>query len=117
MEFRYSITSNEELLTVLQESEKSPEGVIIFKHSTRCSISAAAINRFQKIIDELEEIGIKSYYLDLIRYREVSNFISSELGVHHESPQIILVKDNKAVRDTSHFDISRETIFSWLDHD
>lgn len=117
MDFKYSISSVEDFLSVLSESEITPTGVILFKHSTRCPISAAAINRYHKIIDELEERGVKSYYLDLIRFREVSDFVSSHLGVQHESPQIIMIKNKIATQDTSHFDISRETVFSWFDHD
>jgi len=54
---------------------------------------------------DLEEEETETYYLDLIRYREVSNFITDEFSIPHQSPQALLIKDEKCVYDASHLDI------------
>ena len=54
--------------------------------------------------------NIAAYYLDLIAYRDISNAIVQEFGVFHESPQVILIKDGKAIYDSSHMSISAEAI-------
>jgi bacillithiol system protein YtxJ len=81
--------------------------VAIFKHSTSCSISSMAKMRLESSWDLN---NIKLYYLDLLRYRSVSNTIASDLHVHHESPQIILIHKGEVIYDASHFDISVEEI-------
>jgi bacillithiol system protein YtxJ len=50
--------------------------------------------------------NVQPWYLDLIAYRNVSNAIASKLGVHHASPQAILLKDGEVVHDSSHSAIS-----------
>ena len=78
--------------------------VLFFKHSTRCSISAMALNRLENNwdipVDEIETV-----YLDLIRYRDLSNELASRFEVMHQSPQLILVKNGKAIYNSSHNDI------------
>jgi len=50
--------------------------------------------------------------LDLIAYREISNAIAERFQVHHESPQVILVKNGEAVYDASHMEISTQELIS-----
>jgi len=83
---------------------------LIFKHSTRCSISAAAFDRLQRKWQGNEILNVEPLYLDLIKYRDVSNEIVSRFGVAHQSPQAILIKDGKAIYDNSHFGIDYEEI-------
>jgi bacillithiol system protein YtxJ len=73
------------------------KGIAIFKHSTRCSISSMAKNRLDKA-----QSNIPVYYLDLIQFRAVSNEIASRYGIEHESPQLIIIKDGKAIEYSSH---------------
>ena len=86
---------------------------LIFKHSTRCPLSTVARMRIESDnnppLDRLEY-----YYLDLIRYRQVSNYISTLYSVHHESPQILLIKDGECFYDDSHLDIKPEFIVQAL---
>lgn len=84
--------------------------VLIFKHSTRCSISAAALNRLERAWKNEEMQEITPYYLDLINYREISNQIAQDYGIMHESPQIILIENGKAIYNASHFDIRYEEL-------
>ena len=77
--------------------------VIIFKHSTRCSISRMALKQFENEFD-LEE-KVTSYFLDLLENRIISNEIATRFDVEHQSPQLILIKDGNAIYNVSHSDI------------
>jgi bacillithiol system protein YtxJ len=96
------LTEEAQLETVRQESYTHP--VLIFKHSTRCSISSTALARMQR--NWAEGGGLKPYYLDLIAYRSLSGQVASEFGVPHQSPQVLLLSKGKCVYDASHFEIS-----------
>lgn len=79
------------------------KAVLIFKHSTRCSISRFALKQFENEFD-LEE-KITPYFLDLLNHRDVSNEIANRFEVEHQSPQLLLIKNGKAIFATSHSDI------------
>ena len=85
------------------EAISNEKPVIIFKHSTRCSISRMALKQFEREFDLNETID--AYFLDLIAHRDISNEIASRFNVYHESPQLILIRNGKAVYDVSHSDI------------
>ncbi|MCB0734595.1 MAG: bacillithiol system redox-active protein YtxJ [Bacteroidetes bacterium] len=100
------LESVQELTTILNESHH--EDVVLFKHSTRCSISSMAKNRMES---EMDQYSHPIYLLDLLNHRDVSNAIANELQVVHESPQLILVRNGKAIYSASHGSISmRELI-------
>lgn len=99
------LTSEEQLAAIKEESKKGP--VVLFKHSTRCNISAMAKSRLER---SGEPQGIVFYYLDLIRYRNVSNRIAADFGVHHESPQVLLIRNGECIYDESHGGISMREI-------
>lgn len=82
---------------------------IIFKHSTRCSISSMVLHRLER-----EEVpaGAAFYYLDLLSYRPISSAIAERFQVHHESPQIIVIKNGEVVYDESHMAIQMHEIAS-----
>ncbi len=84
--------------------------VLIFKHSTRCMISRMALKQFENDFD-LNNF-IKPYLLDLLQHRDVSNAIAARFGIFHQSPQIILIKDGKAIFDTSHEQINAHDLKS-----
>ena len=86
---------------------------LIFKHSTRCSISRYVLSdfiaHFTFSSDELE-----AHYLDLLSYREISNQIAEQLEVIHQSPQILLIKNGKVVVYTSHEGINKIQLSIYL---
>jgi bacillithiol system protein YtxJ len=86
---------------IVAQSHVKP--VAIFKHSTRCSVSRMALKQFENEFDFPEKVT--PYFLDLIAFRDVSNEIATRFGVTHQSPQLILIKDGKAVYTVSHSDI------------
>jgi bacillithiol system protein YtxJ len=78
---------------------------LIFKHSTRCSISMMAKRRFEMDWEVLPG-DLPVYFLDLIKYRDISNQVAQDFQVHHESPQLLLIKNGECVLDQSHSGIS-----------
>ena len=93
--------------TVLNEAlQKSHlnKGIIIFKHSTRCSISAVAKTRLSLKWNLDQEL--LPYHLDLIKHRELSNLIAEKFNIYHESPQLLLIKNGKCLFNVSHLGIS-----------
>ena len=91
------------------EKQSFEKPVIIFKHSTRCSISRMALKQFEGHYAIPEEEA-DAYFLDLLSYRNISDDISRRFGVMHQSPQIVVVKDGKCVFTASHGDINAEEI-------
>lgn len=101
------LTTEDQLQTIKEASETKT--VVIFKHSTRCSISAVAKSRLDRA--ELPE-NMTFYYLDLIKYRKISDEIAATYGVEHESPQVLLIKNGKCVYDESHSGIIMDELVS-----
>lgn len=100
------LTSMEDLKESLQLSHEQP--VLIFKHSTSCGISASAKYELVEGLSDFKEATV--YYLDLLAYRNVSNAIADQLGVTHQSPQVILVKNGEAQYSSSHMAIQSKLI-------
>ena len=98
--------NDESLLNEIKvKSAEKPQ--VIFKHSTRCSISSMAKNR----LDRAEQPeGIDFYYLDLIANRNLSDKVAEVFDVEHESPQVLLIKNGACVYDESHTGISIDEI-------
>jgi bacillithiol system protein YtxJ len=92
-----NLTLEEQLQQIKENSKNKPQ--VIFKHSTRCSISSMAKNRLEKGTQPNE---IDFYYLDLIKFRPISNKIAEIFKIYHESPQILLIKNDECVYDESH---------------
>jgi bacillithiol system protein YtxJ len=95
------LTDEEQLKQVVAKSSTKPQ--VIFKHSTRCSISSVAFQRLQKA---QQPDGVDFYYLDLLAHRPLSAKVAEVFGVHHESPQVLVIRDGKCVYDESHLAIS-----------
>ena len=84
------------------------KAVAIFKHSTRCSVSRMALKQFE---NEFNSSGkVTPYFLDLIAHRAISNEITIRFGVPHQSPQLLLIKNGKAIYTVSHSDIDAEAL-------
>lgn len=93
------LTDLEQLNLIEKESFQKP--IVIFKHSTRCSISGTALSRFERNWDE----DTPCYYLDLITYRPISSGIAEKFAVEHQSPQILLIQKGQCTYHASHWDI------------
>ncbi len=99
------LTGEQQLDEIVEKSADKPQ--VIFKHSTRCSISSVAKQRLNK--GTLPD-NVDFYYLDLLSYRNLSNKITQKFGVNHESPQVLVIRNGECVYDESHMGISLEDI-------
>ena len=100
-----NLTDENQLDFIKSESASQPQ--VIFKHSTRCSISSMAKGRLERSPVPPE---VKFYFLDLIRYRSLSNKVEQAFLVQHESPQVLVIKNGECIYDESHNGITMDEI-------
>ena len=84
---------------------------VIFKHSTTCSISRMALDRFERAATPE---NVDFHYLDLLNFRAISTEIAAFFQVHHESPQLLLIKDGACIYEESHNGIMMDELISFL---
>jgi bacillithiol system protein YtxJ len=99
------LNDEQQLADIKEKSKNRPQ--VIFKHSTRCSISSMAKTRLDKASSPTD---VDFYFLDLIQYRKISNQIADMFSVPHQSPQVLVIKDGKSVYDESHSGIRMDDI-------
>jgi bacillithiol system protein YtxJ len=104
------LRETKQLQDLTTESHQQP--ILIFKHSTSCSISRAALGRFERSWNENEMKDVKPYFLDLLSYRTISKNIEDQFLVEHESPQILLIRNGESVYNRSHLDIDYKSVRS-----
>ena len=92
------LDTNSSIEDILNQSKEIPQ--VIFKHSTRCSISSMALSRFERDWDTNSNVQL--YFLDLIEFRSISNEIAEILAIEHQSPQVILLMNGKVKYTASH---------------
>ena len=105
--FWKNIEKEEDLAKAIELSYQHK--IAIFKHSTSCFISRTVLKNFEKEVDGSEEKP-ELYFLDLLAHRPISNKIAEDLGIRHESPQLIVIENGKPVNSASHQDISLSQI-------
>jgi bacillithiol system protein YtxJ len=93
----FNLTSSDQLDKIIIQSSQKPQ--LIFKHSTRCSVSFLAKSRLEK---QGPQDSIDAFYLDLLQYRDLSNEIAERFHVQHQSPQVLLIKDGECVYEETH---------------
>ena len=96
-----NLVSEDGLTKIKELSYQQPQ--LIFKHSTRCSISIVAKNRLE---NTTTPTGVDFYYLDLLNYRSVSNEIANSFQVIHQSPQLLVIKNGVSCYHASHNDVA-----------
>lgn len=101
------IESQKDLDAAVEKS--SQQKVLIFKHSTRCFISKTVLRSFEKQMQESDK-NFGYYFLDLLAYRSISNEIESRFDVVHQSPQLIVLENGKAIYNASHQNIDLDKI-------
>jgi bacillithiol system protein YtxJ len=105
----HPITEIEQLDSIKSASYKVPQ--VIFKHSTTCSISRMALDRFERATTPE---GVDFHYLDLLNYRTISTEIADFFQVYHESPQVLLIKNGECIYDESHYGIMMDELIAFL---
>ena len=96
-----NLTEEHQLTELIEKSAATPQA--IYKHSTRCSVSSVVLQRMKSSKD-INSLNV--YYLDIFQYRPLSNKIAEVFDEHHESPQILLIKNGKCVYTESHMSIT-----------
>lgn len=99
-ELKVDLFEKEQWGSLLNESNEAP--VFVFKHSTRCGISSMVFQRFKK---QMKERNKTFYLLNILANRELSDWIADELNIRHESPQLIVLKNEKVIAYDSHYNL------------
>lgn len=99
-----------QLESIIAESAQKP--ALIFKHSTRCGISRMVLKQFEA--NFALENKVTPYFLDLLEHRDVSDAITQEFNVVHQSPQLLLIVEGKSVYDESHGEIDAGKIVDFI---
>lgn len=103
------LESEDQIQLIKDSSNNKPQ--IIFKHSTRCSISSVALNRLQ---NHSSATLADFYLLDLLKHRNISSQISDDFDVQHESPQVLVIKNAQCIYAESHYGITLQDLLESL---
>ena len=100
------LTNDAQLKDLYKES--FTQKMAILKHSSTCPISARA---YKVVIEALAHDRVKMpVYLVVVQdYRDISNKIEEDLGITHESPQLLILKDAQVIGEANHYDITEES--------
>jgi len=99
---RTPLTDESQIEEIINLSNQKP--VLIFKHSTSCGISSMVLKRFENKLNK-NEGDFYYYYLDLLQYRNISNYVSKKFHVYHQSPQLLVIKNGEVLHHNSHYGI------------
>jgi bacillithiol system protein YtxJ len=91
---------------LLDNSRQRP--IVVFKHSLACPISAAAYREMQKLDGEVVLVEVQNA-------RQVSRELADRTGIRHESPQVIVFRNGKAVWNASHYDVKAHAVTKALE--
>ena len=94
------IRDQQSLDRLFAESNQRP--VLLFKHSISCAISSRAYREMEK----LNDVNL----LEVQTARELSREVAAITGVRHETPQVIVLRDGKAVWNASHYDVNANSV-------
>ncbi len=97
----------DELERLIGESETRP--LLLFKHSHTCGTSLEALD---ELVAHLNEGPTDAQYamVTVQTHRAVSNAVSARLGVRHETPQALLIRDGRVVWSASHFRVTASAV-------
>jgi bacillithiol system protein YtxJ len=97
----------DELDRLIAASDQRP--VLLFKHSYTCGVSAEAMD---ELISHLNDQPADVHYavVTVQTHRDVSNAVSQKLGVRHETPQALLVREGRVVWSASHFRVTADAV-------
>ena len=108
------LTTEDQIQQIIDRSRQPGiNGVVIFKHSTRCSISSMALSRMERGW-KFDKEQLPLFFLDLLAFRPLSSKVSEVFDIRHESPQILLIKDGRCIYNASHSEVSPQNIGVFL---
>jgi len=79
---------------------------LIYKHSPNCCGSARARENIKELI-KLDVIEV-----DVLDQEILKMEIAQKYNIRHESPQVLVIKDQKCIDNFSHHAITRERLIS-----
>jgi bacillithiol system protein YtxJ len=85
---------------------------LVFKHSTRCSISRTALSKFERNFDN-DNKSMDLFYLDLLENRLISNKIAEQFNIEHQSPQVLVIKNGNCVFTATHNVIDADEVIAF----
>jgi bacillithiol system protein YtxJ len=96
-----------ELEAAIAESRERP--VLLFKHSRTCGVSHGALDELQAHVSR--NPGGAAYKVITVQsHRGISDEAAARLGIRHETPQAILLRDGRPVWKASHFSITADRL-------
>jgi bacillithiol system protein YtxJ len=101
-----TLSTDQELEELIASSRQEP--VLIFKHSIHCPVSAEAHDEVRQLLESAR--GFKAGMVVVQSSRGLSNRIEADLGVRHETPQAIVVRDGKVTWSASHYDVTSDVL-------
>jgi len=84
------------------------ETALVFKHSTRCPISANARREMDALVSGGEPVPV--YMVDVNGQREVSDYLAERTGGTHPSPQVVVLRGGRADWHADRFDITAQSV-------
>ena len=97
----------DELEAAIAESSERP--VLLFKHSRSCGISCEALDELRAHVDAADR-GVAYKVITVQSHRDVSNQAATRLGIRHQTPQVILLRNGRPVWSASHFRITKDQL-------
>lgn len=107
-----TIAEPEQVDDIIEESYQRPQ--LIYKHSHRCSVCFMAKGSLEKAAEDIQNYA-DMHFLNVVNNRESSDRIAADLGIRHESPQVILVDEGKVIQHASHGSIGGDNILEVLE--
>jgi len=92
--------------TMLSKSREKLQ--LLLKHSTRCPTSRNAMAEFRRLATTNGDADLSVVLV--FETRPLSTWIAEQIGVSHESPQVILLRDGEAVWNASHQEIDLDSM-------
>lgn len=112
--FFLTVESAEHIDTLVEKSFS--DRVILYKHSTRCSISSAAYHQVAEWMNKCQDELLPVAYVDVIRNRFESMKIAERFEIRHQSPQILVIENGQLMEHFSHFEIRVSKLASLLEN-
>ena len=98
-----SLKTDDEWVRVLAEDR-----AVVYKHSPICAVSTRTLRHIRRFEEQWPDVTV--YQVNVIRRRKLAGRIAEDLGVRHESPQVIVLTGGKPTWHASHFDVTTEAL-------
>jgi bacillithiol system protein YtxJ len=85
---------------------------VLYKHSHRCPTSLMAIREVRSFADRRPDVPV--YVVNVVRSKDMSQQLASDLDVPHKSPQVILLNSGQPKAHASHYEITEDLLDSWV---